>query len=258
MTPKSTNREDYQHLPQPVGAMPKEYPAGHVSARHSHQRAQLVHATSGVMEVEADGRRWVIPPGRALWLPPGIAHATRMHGAVSLRTLYIRPGHEPEGAPAGLGFVRVSPLLRELVERACALPVAYEGSTRARRTVELMLQEFEWTREPGLPRLRAADPRLQRILRGMQADPACQRSLDEWAALAGISPRSVARLCRCDLGMTFAQVRQHLRLRAALPRILAGEAVTTVALDVGYETPAAFSTLFRRVLGVPPSKYLQG
>jgi AraC-like DNA-binding protein len=40
-------------------------------------------------------------------------------------------------------------------------------------------------------------------------------------------------------------------------RLLAGEAVTTIALDLGYRSPAAFTTMFRRVLGVPPSRYVR-
>ena len=257
MISKSTSREDYQHLSQPVGAMPKEYPAGYVSARHCHRRAQLLHATKGLMEVEAGGRTWVIPPGRALWLPPGIAHEVRMRGRVSLRTLYIEPERCLAYTPTLPCFVRVSPLLRELVERACELPVDYEASDRARLTVDLMLREFEWSQELSLPDLRAADSRLQLVVKGILADPECQGSLPEWAALAGASSRTIARLCQHEFGMSFAHVRQHLRLLVAIPRILSGDQISKVALYVGYDSPAAFSTVFRRVLGTPPSKYLQ-
>jgi AraC-like DNA-binding protein len=40
-----------------------------------------------------------------------------------------------------------------------------------------------------------------------------------------------------------------------MPRLAADEAVTTVALDLGYDSPAAFATMFKRLLGVPPSQY---
>ena len=42
----------------------------------------------------------------------------------------------------------------------------------------------------------------------------------------------------------------------ALPRLAAGEPVTRVALDLGYASPSAFTRMFRRVLGVSPSEYL--
>jgi AraC-like DNA-binding protein len=41
-----------------------------------------------------------------------------------------------------------------------------------------------------------------------------------------------------------------------LPRLAAGEPVTTVAMDVGYENPAAFTLMFKRAFGSPPLTYL--
>jgi len=31
--------------------------------------------------------------------------------------------------------------------------------------------------------------------------------------------------------------------------------VTAIALDLGYESPTSFSTMFRRAMGKPPSHY---
>ncbi|MGZ5985933.1 MAG: helix-turn-helix domain-containing protein [Caulobacteraceae bacterium] len=42
---------------------------------------------------------------------------------------------------------------------------------------------------------------------------------------------------------------------AALPRLAAGEPVTTIALDLGYDSPAAFATMFKRLSGMQPSRY---
>jgi AraC-like DNA-binding protein len=43
---------------------------------------------------------------------------------------------------------------------------------------------------------------------------------------------------------------------AAFPRLVAGEPITTVALDLGYDNPAAFTAMFKRVLGASPRRYL--
>jgi AraC-like DNA-binding protein len=40
-----------------------------------------------------------------------------------------------------------------------------------------------------------------------------------------------------------------------LMRLAEGEAVTSVALDVGYENPSAFISMFRRTLGITPGRY---
>jgi AraC-like DNA-binding protein len=57
--------------------------------------------------------------------------------------------------------------------------------------------------------------------------------------------------------MTFMAWRQQACILVALPRLAAGEAVTSVAMDLGYDNPAAFTSMFRRSLGAPPHAYLK-
>jgi AraC-like DNA-binding protein len=38
----------------------------------------------------------------------------------------------------------------------------------------------------------------------------------------------------------------------------AGEPITRIALDLGYESPSAFTAMFKRALGAPPSHYFGG
>ncbi|MDU6139065.1 helix-turn-helix domain-containing protein [Bradyrhizobium sp.] len=42
----------------------------------------------------------------------------------------------------------------------------------------------------------------------------------------------------------------------ALALLAEGRSVTQVAMEMGYDSSAAFSTMFRRVLGQAPSSYL--
>jgi AraC-like DNA-binding protein len=58
--------------------------------------------------------------------------------------------------------------------------------------------------------------------------------------------------------MTLSQWRQRLRVLLALPRLLAGEPVISVALSLGYDTPSAFIAVFKREMGVTPARYAEG
>ncbi|MEN3165687.1 helix-turn-helix domain-containing protein [Tistrella mobilis] len=49
----------------------------------------------------------------------------------------------------------------------------------------------------------------------------------------------------------------RIRLLEALPRLASGETVTNVALDLGYDSPSAFTAMFRRILGASPREYLR-
>jgi AraC-like DNA-binding protein len=99
------------------------------------------------------------------------------------------------------------------------------------------------------------DRRLLAITEHLGADPADKRPLGVWARTAGASPRTLARLFRRETGLGFAAWRQQARLLRALERLAAGDAVTTVALELGYEGPSAFITMFRSRLGATPGRY---
>jgi AraC-like DNA-binding protein/mannose-6-phosphate isomerase-like protein (cupin superfamily) len=252
---KSTDPAFYQTVPRRVGAMAKTYAAGYAGFFHSHARAQLLYAESGVMKVTTEEGFWVVPPQRAVWLPAGYMHRTAAMTLVEMRTLYIQREACPRHFPRDARVINVSPLMRELVLRATAMPVEYDENGRDGKIIDLIFEEIEWS---GMRRLQVPvvqDARLIRIEDAMLRDPADARTLEDWAASEGLSCRTLTRLVQRDLGMTFRHWRHSIRVGAAIQRLAAGDSVTQVAIEVGYETPSAFAAMFRRSLGVLPSQY---
>jgi AraC-like DNA-binding protein len=254
---KSTNRDDYQQAPRPVGAMAKEFVRGFVSRRHRHTRAQLLYAVDGVMEVSTVLGLWVIPPQRAVWIPPEVDHEVCFRTAASVRTLYVDVSAIPADAPDTPCAVNVSPLLRELVQRATTMPMTYEEDGHDGRIISLALDEIEWAEDRPLHMPVFKDRRLVKISKTLQAHPADSRTLEDWAQEVSTSSRTLARLFRAETGTSFIHWRQQVRVLASLPRLAAGERIANVALDLGYETPGAFAATFRRQMGVVPSRYFQ-
>lgn len=252
---KSTDPLDYQRVARPVAAMAKEFRDGAHIAPHTHERAQLIFAASGVMTISTPHGTWAVPPQRALWMPSGTVHEIRMAGAVSMRTLYVNPDADRGRLPAATRVIAVSPLLRELVLRACALPLLYDEAGPDGRIMMLILDEIAALPSLALDLPMPRDPRLQALCRGLRADPGDARTLDDWAHAAGASARTLARLFQKETGLSFADWRQQARLLAAVARLAAGQPITRIALDLGYESPSAFAAMFRRTLGAPPSRY---
>ncbi|MEU8249029.1 helix-turn-helix transcriptional regulator [Nonomuraea sp. NPDC048916] len=100
----------------------------------------------------------------------------------------------------------------------------------------------------------ASDPRLAAVCAILHDDPADGRTLAQLGAAAGTSARTLARLCRGELGMSFPQWRTQLRLHHALLLLADGTAVTTVAHRCGWASASAFIDAFRRALGYTPGK----
>lgn len=245
-----------QDAGRPVVAMAATYVSGSVGTRHSHRRAQLLHALSGVMTVITGEGSWVVPPQHALWLPSGVVHQSRCWGDVALRTLYVEP-EAAGGLPATCRLLEVSPLLRALINEAVTLPIEYDVAGRDGQVMGLALAEIG--RMPALP-LSAPMPRDRRLARICEAilrDPGNDQDLEHWARVGGLGRRTLTRLFRQETEMSFAEWRQQVRLMEALTRLAAGEPVTTVALDLGYDSPSAFSAMFRRIMGISPREYLR-
>ena len=235
--------------------MAKEFARGFVSRRHRHTRAQLLYAVDGVMEVSTEWGLWVIPPQRAVWIPPEVDHEVCFRTAASVRTLYVDVSAIPAGAPHDPCAVNVSPLLRELILRATMMPMAYQEDGHDGRIIALALAEIEWAEDHPLHMPVFKDGRLLTISQTLQANPADARTLDDWAQEVNTSSRTLARLFRAETGTSFIHWRQQVRVLASLPRLAAGEAIANVALDLGYETSGAFAAMFRRLMGIVPSRY---
>jgi AraC-like DNA-binding protein len=245
-----------EEVPRPVIVLSNGYPEGHRIAPHFHPRAQLLYARSGVMTVETSDGSWVVPPQRALWVPARIVHQVRASGRLEMRSLYIEPAALPS-MPAVCGVVTVTPLLRELILAASQLPALYPLGGRAERIMTLILEEIRELGTAPLHLPEPADPRLKRIAAALHAAPSDGRSLAQWGRAVGASARTLARLFQAETGMGFAQWRQQARLLAALPLLGGGAAVTSVALDLGYDSPSAFVAMFKRALGTTPGRYFR-
>ncbi len=112
MAKKALDHVYLQHVKRPVAGLAKDYPAGYLGYVHSHARAQFLYAASGSMKVTFDVGCWIIPPQRAVWVPPGYSHQTGSIGALEMRTLYIQEDACPPGAPPSPRMISVSTVLR--------------------------------------------------------------------------------------------------------------------------------------------------
>lgn len=246
---------DRGHLP--VSGRSADYPSGLLGPPHAHPTAQLLHAVQGVMVVSTPTGRWIVPPARGLWMPPGVVHQLRMVGDVQLRTVYIRPDSIAR-LPTQCQVVGVSPLLRELILAAIDVEQPYRLDSRDGRLMTLLLDEVAVL--PGLP-LRLpypADPSLSTICRAISTAPDDRATLSDWAGKLGIDAKTIQRRFFRQTGMTFGQWRQQARLCTALELLAAGTKIVDVALALGYDSPSAFTTMFKRQFGSVPSAYLRG
>lgn len=238
----------------PVLAIGKDYGSGLFVPLHSHSRTQLWWARSGVVLVYTPGGRWMIPPGHALLIPAGMEHSAEMISDVRMHSIYIAPVVASRAQRPLV--LEISPLVGSLIDELVRVENEASSERREHLIMDLLLEEIPRLAERplGLPFPR--DRRLAALCRQFLEAPSASANIDDWAARMGISRRSFTRLFRQETGVSFGTWRQQACIFASLPRIADGEPITTVALDAGYDNVAAFTTMFRRMLGAPPSLYL--
>jgi len=236
-------------------AVRAEGPEIRMTAPHHHARGQLLGAARGLLSVGTEGGQWVVPAIHCVWIPPHHVHSLRSHGPFAGWSVYVAEASCMD-LPAHPSLMRMSGLLREAIARAASWPAGVFDPPQA-HLADVILDEIRTLPPAGLGLPMPADPRLLRVARVLADDPADDRRLDEWAVLAGASVRTLTRRFPAETGFSFTEWRQRVRLMRALELLAEDAPVTTIALDLGYETVSAFIALFRRTFGVTPARYFQ-
>ncbi|WP_158933204.1 helix-turn-helix domain-containing protein [Acidisphaera sp. S103] len=238
-------------VPRPVVAIGNEYPTGHQHPAHSHERAQFLFAERGTMLVWTEHGAWMVPPTQGIWIPGGTVHSIHMVGDVATRSVYLDPGVGSRTLECQV--VGVGPLLAQLLVAAVDVPTEYDQAGRDGRLMMLLMDEIALA--PALPLhvpLPRSDKLAQRCSQFLKS-PTMNNTIDDWSRDLGLSRRSFTRLFRHEVGLSFTDWQRRACLLSALPRLSQGERVTTIALDLGYATPNAFTAMFRRMMGAAPS-----
>ena len=231
-----------------------DYPENWVIPDHSHEKHQLLYATEGVMVVHSAHNQWTVPPHRGFWMPSGHVHSLRCVGALKMRSVFVRPESFPN-LPSETKAVSISPLLSELIKASVSLKPPYAEDSRDARIMHLILDELALLPALPLSLPQPADPRIRQICEAWQHDPGDASTVAHWSARLALDQKTIQRLFRKDTGMTFGQWRQQARLLLALERIALGEKIIDVALTLGYDSPSAFTSMFKKQFGKTPSQF---
>ncbi|MBS0542503.1 MAG: helix-turn-helix transcriptional regulator [Proteobacteria bacterium] len=255
--PDSRSPEELRSLPRPVYGHAETLPNLVLGYRHSHTWFQFSYASKGVLDVRTAAGRFIAAPQRAVWIPPGVEHQVRRLATTEVRSLYVAAAAVPWAA-AVCRVVAVSPLLRELIRAFAELPVEYDEHAGAGRLVAVLLDQLAAAPDAGLVLPLPQDERLREMCARLEAQPDLREGLQDWSARLGVSERTLARLMRQQTGLSFRLWRQRLRLLSALPGLEAGQRVTDVALDCGYDSVSAFIAAFREQFGATPGEFFAG
>jgi AraC-like DNA-binding protein len=240
-----------------IRSLATNYATGYRIEPHEHPWHQFLYAVSGAMTVSTNQSSWMIPTGRAVFIPAGGSHAIRMWGMVEMRTLYLRP--ELTGFDgAECSVVEVVPLLRELILRAVDRMGLDSRAAHDARLIGLLEDEIRTAMAGAADSPLAlpipADGRASALARYVLERPPLGDNVDDLARRHGIARRTLERRFREETGMSFGMWRQKARLLDSIRLLADGRSVTDTALECGYSSVSAFIAAFKGTFGYTPGR----
>lgn len=240
-----------------VQVLARKFVQAELLQTHTHELAQILFASHGLMQVTTPKGRWLVPPQRAVWIPPATMHSIEILTGLEMRTVYIQPARVAEHAESSrLGHefvVAVSDLLRDLILAFFTEPVRSE---RVELLARLTLFELVEAEDPTTFMPMPTDSRVRRVAELALADVRGRRDLPDLAHEAGVSQRTVARIFPLETNLTFKKWRQRVRMMAAIEELGRGQVlIKQVSAKLGYSSVAAFAAAFHEVLGETPSEF---
>ncbi len=238
-----------------VRSLASNFSSGHLLAEHTHTWRQLLFASAGAMTVYAGRWTWMIPPGKAVFIPAGCPHSIRMWGEVAMRSLYFPPElDEPAMRFTDCRVISATALLRELILRVIEIGALDLRIPGQKRLLAVLLDEIDLAPLTPLSLPLPEDPRALAVAQHVLANPAGDQPLDELARRYGAGRRTLERLFRSETGISFGLWQQKARLLESIRALAQGKSVTDTALDAGYASVSAFIAAFKRTFGCTPGR----
>lgn len=224
--------------------------AGESSDWHTHAFGQITSAISGSMYVGTPDRVHLLCSAMAIWIPPDTRHWLR-YGARN-EMIYVDVSREEAQHLGGnCRVVGMTPLLESLMTATVPSAAPKRSAAHIATMHTLLRQEFITAADVPLS---VAMPHDRRII------GAAHRALEDpgegdWLSGVAAGRKTIERLFVAETGLTPARWLRQVRVLHAITRLAAGDKVCMVALDMGYESASAFSYMFRRTIGVCPSRF---
>ncbi len=221
---------------------------------HTHDFGQLISAASGSMYVGTPNRVLLLSPAMAIWIPPDVEHWMR-YGSNN-EMLYVDVNRE-EARRLGTEcrIIAMTPLLSALISATMPDHAYGRASHHNDAHHDLLRLELVAAKDVPLSIVMPQDNRIRRFAEAALENPGVVDSVDSWLTEAAASRKTIERLFITETGVPPSRWLRHVRIFHAISQLAAGEKVSSVALNLGYESSSAFSYMFRRTLGVSPSGF---
>lgn len=228
------------------------------SASFTVDRHYLLYALEGTIRLEAEGKRWTLPPARAAFIRANEPITITILSKLVSASVLFAPGfiNPPERA---LTVFEMSPLGRELVRECrsweCGCGQLPPHAKRLFKTLaDIAHQLSQVPSRACLPLPKSKQ--MQKALNLTEALAQESPTFEMIAASSNQSTRAMARRFSNEMSMTWREVLRHVRIVKASEQLaMTSNSIQEIAYSVGYKSISGFNAAFRQQMGMTPSEY---
>lgn len=230
---------------------------------HQHDKGQLLYAEGGVLHVFINQQHWYIPGRCFLWIPPNIPHYILSHSKqIIIFGLYMDIYDNDDLFFKKENVYFVDDLLREMIWYTEKWMGCFGPDKRA----EYYFLKAIKANLPAMCKKVSAfpiqhpypkDERLIKIGQFLRKNLEKRYTIEEVAKEFGFSARTLSRLFKEDIGLSYVKFYRAIRISQALELMAENKLnVYEIAVKVGFISLSAFSNIFQRIMGMRPQEYM--
>lgn len=220
---------------------------------HEHRKGQLILALHGAVTCQVERALWIVPPQCGVWIPGGMPHSNRATANARLCYLFVEPG--AAALPRHCVTLSMSPMVREMILHLADAPLDYPRGGHTDRLARVLLDELVQMPAERVYLPISHHPKVRALADALSANPADRSTITQWARRLALGERTLTRLIARETGLSFGRWRQQLHLLVAIRELAGGAPVQRVSESLGYESVTAFITMFKKALGLSPTRY---
>ncbi|BCN26188.1 AraC family transcriptional regulator [Vibrio alfacsensis] len=226
----------------------------HDSGMHDHKKGQLLYAPQGCMTLALDNSISILPPTKAVWIPPHTFHRAIMTNVVAYRSIYFNCSEYP--CPTEFVTIEVNDLLKALIDKMALWDWDIEA-TKTQATTALFWEEFQQAKQFEFNLPLPSDRRLSSFRKSVMKDEFIAPELIQLSLTIGASSKTITRLFKAETGMSYQDWRQQWRLFKAIELLCEERQVSDVAHCLMFSSDSAFIAFFKKQTGQTPLSFMK-
>lgn len=225
---------------------------------HQHSLGQFSTPLSGLTYLRIDNKVYIVAPNMAVYIPSGIAHSVyKINPKVIIENIYFKESEFTE-LPKQTKIFNLTKLAKPLITRLCELSQNIDQN-KINHLLQVLFDELKENSSSSLYQIiLPEDEQLNQIFQTVLSRDDSFSALEDCAKLINMSARTLQRLIKKKLGITFILWRQQINFIKAIELLLLYKKTSIVAYKLGYNSESAFIAMFKKLSGNQlPSKFYQ-